>query len=148
MMLNFRWGHTKETVRNFHVLFDDYVQNEWLNHPFVKEMVKAIDKTDIIKDRYIESPIFGAISPRELSGGVKGIILMMFEPEREYYGEQFGNNCAEWILKVADMHDINMGFRHFMEFPEPFKLRIVNDGSIITNNFDLIRNKFKYDDLM
>ena len=42
-------------------------------------MIKDIDKSDVISSRAINSPVLGSISTKELSGGVKTLILMMFD---------------------------------------------------------------------
>ncbi len=39
-------------------------------------MIKDVDKSTVIAPRIIESPVLGAITPRELSGGVKTLILI------------------------------------------------------------------------
>jgi hypothetical protein len=140
-MLNLRFGATDKTIYNVSSFFDARVKNEWLNDQFVKDMVKDVDNSDIVKDRYIESKVLGAISPRELSTGVKGLILMEYMPENEYYGTACGDNCAGWILKIAERKDIFLAFNHLMRFPQPFRIKGVNSGKILTCMMDLIREE-------
>ena len=42
-------------------------------------MIKDIDKSDVACARVIDSPVLGSISVKELSGGVKTLILMLFD---------------------------------------------------------------------
>lgn len=49
----------------------------------------------------IESPVLGPISPKDLSGGVKTLMLMAFaDQEKVFNASACGDNCAKWILKI------------------------------------------------
>ena len=37
-----------------------------------------------------------------------------------------GENCAEWILKIAENQNTLINLNYFMDFPEPFELKIQN----------------------
>lgn len=54
--------------------FDNVYEDEWLEDPFVKEMIRDVDNSSVISAHIIESPVLGAITPKELSGGVKVLI--------------------------------------------------------------------------
>ena len=41
------------------------------------KMIQDVDHCTVISSHVIDSPILGAITPRELSGGVKVLILML-----------------------------------------------------------------------
>ena len=57
--------------------FDLNWEDEWIIDPFVKEMIKDVDKSEVIGPHLIESPVLGPIPPTTLSGGVKVLILML-----------------------------------------------------------------------
>ena len=57
--------------------FDNVYEDEWIEDSFVKEMIQEVDHCTVISSHVIDSPILGAITPRELSGGVKVLILML-----------------------------------------------------------------------
>ena len=57
--------------------FDNVYEDEWIEDSFVKEMIQDVDHCTVISSHVIDSPILGAITPRELSGGVKVLILML-----------------------------------------------------------------------
>ena len=57
--------------------FDNVYEDEWIEDTFVKEMIQDVDHCTVISSHVIDSPILGAITPRELSGGVKVLILML-----------------------------------------------------------------------
>ncbi len=43
---------------------------------FVKEMIRAVDKSEVLSSHAIESPVLGIIPTSKLSGGVKALILV------------------------------------------------------------------------
>lgn len=51
-------------------------EDEWLTNPLSVKMIANVDKSTVIGNHLIESPVLGPISPKELSGGVKTLILM------------------------------------------------------------------------
>ena len=57
--------------------FDNVYEDEWIEDSFVKEMIQDVDHCTVISSHVLDSPILGAITPRELSGGVKVLILML-----------------------------------------------------------------------
>ena len=57
--------------------FDNVYEDEWIEDSFVKEMIQDVDHCTVISSHVIDSPILRAITPRELSGGVKVLILML-----------------------------------------------------------------------
>ena len=145
-MLNIKFKVTENTLFKISDYFNLNFETEWLKNPLVRQMIKAVDKSEVIGDRVIDSPVFGTMSPMELSGGVKGLILMIYEPEKEYYGSAFGDNCAPWILEIAKLHDINIAFEHIMEFPNTSNLNIhiINSGKIINTMKELVYEAIKY----
>ena len=142
-MLYLRFGKTEDTIFNISDWFNTNFENEWFHHPLVKEMVQDVDQSTIIGDRVVDSPVLGTISHRELSGEVKALIMMLFEPEREYNGSACGDNCAKWILEIAKLHDIYLAFGHTMIFPEPFEIYVTNIGKIVKNMKELLQIKLK-----
>lgn len=132
-MLHVHFGHYRDDL---HVYagpgtFDDAFENDWFENDLVRDMIKDIDKSDIIMGRIIESPVLGTMSPYELSGGVKRLILMMYHPEYLYRGSGFGDNCAKWMLQIAQSRDLVVTYEHLMRFPEPFEIHIMNTNLIV-----------------
>lgn len=84
---------------------------DWFDDEFVKEIIKGIDNTIAVKDEYLESPIFGGMSPERLSTGCKAVILMYMQ-DRPVYATKCGDNCSPYILKVAEKKDITICLRH------------------------------------
>lgn len=70
-------------------------------------MIQDVDHSAVINAHIIESPVLGAITPKDLSGGVKVLILMLKDDSFIYNLSDCGNNCAKWVLKIAETKDLN-----------------------------------------
>lgn len=88
----------------------------------------------------IESPVLGPISPKELSGGVKTVLLMLFdETGKIFNASACGDNCAKWILKIAESKDLTINLRHIMEFgDDEFEMKILNTGEVVHNMLEFV----------
>lgn len=137
-MLYIKFGAPSDVQYMTASMFDLEFETEWFNNPLVKEMILDVDKSEVTVGRVIESPVLGPISPMELSGGVKLLIMMLYEPDEIYWGTSCGDNCAKWILKIAEMHDLTLHFGHLMDFPEPFEIHVLNSGNAVRNMLELI----------
>ena len=82
--------------------FDNVYEDEWIEDTLVKAMIEDVDHSRVISAHNIESPVFGAITPQGLSGGVKVLILMLKDDSFVYNMSNCGDNCAKWILKIAE----------------------------------------------
>ena len=99
------------------------IQKKWFDDSFVKEMIRAVDKSEVLSSHAIESPVLGIIPTSKLSGGVKALILVYKKPELLIDCTACGENCAEWILKIAENQNTLINLNYFMDFPEPFEPR-------------------------
>lgn len=118
--------------------FDANYEQDWFKSDLAREIVKGIDNTTYVSGEYFESPVLGAISPRDLSTGCKATLLLLNENNIIIRGERFGDNCAEWILKLAEEKDITITMNHYIKFPQPFKIKCLNTNKILTNRIELI----------
>lgn len=97
--------------------FDLVFETEWFQNTEIQEMIRDVDKTEWVAGRYFESPILGPISPRELSGGVKGLILVSHSEDLETQPVAFssciwGDNCVKWLCKLSFTHNFYLVFKH------------------------------------
>ena len=113
--------------------FDNVYEDEWIEDAFVKEMIQDVDHCTVVSSHVIESLIFGAITPRELSGGVKVLILMLKDDSFIYNMSNCGYNCAKWILKIAEKKDLTVYLQHIMQFEGTFTIEIMNTEKIVHN---------------
>lgn len=73
------------------------------------------DTENLISSHVIESPVLGAITQTELSGGVKTLLLMAFDNSKIFNASTCGNNCAKWILKLGQDKKLLINLRHVMD---------------------------------
>lgn len=147
-MLKIYFGTLSNEIYRPGDYFDINYEDSWLSTAFAKRCIKEIDKSELIKDRYIESPYLGAISPLELSGGVKTLILLESGiqdlDDVVFNASACGNNCSELMLEVAKDKDVLVTMHHALRFPEPFEVYIVNSDKIITSNTQLIFEAYNH----
>ena len=124
-MLSIYLGNMDEAIYYPPTYFDNRYEDEWITNELFIKMIKDVDKSTVIAERLIDSPILGPISPKELSGGVKTLMLMAFdESDKIFNASACGDNCAKWILKIGQMKDLTINLRHIMEFgDEPFEIK-------------------------
>ncbi len=121
----------KEAVYNTSSYFKYDYEDSWIVDPFVKEMIQDVDKSTVLDSGVIDSPVLGKIPPTELSGGVKTLILFKFNKDKIFNASTCGDNCAKWLLKIAESEDRTINLRHLMDFgKEPFTIRILNTNEI------------------
>lgn len=138
-MLNVYYGHMKEAVYNTAAYFKYDYEDNWIVDPFVKKMVQDIDRSTVLDSGVIDSPVLGKIPPVGLSGGVKTLILVKFEKEKIFNVSTCGDNCAGWLLKIAENEDRTVNLLHLMDFgTAPFSIRIANTKQIAHSMEELV----------
>ncbi|MDO4337134.1 MAG: DUF4869 domain-containing protein [Eubacteriales bacterium] len=113
--------------------FDNVYEDEWIEDEFVKEMIKDVDHSTVISAHIIESPVLGSITPKDLSGSVKVLILMLKDDSFVYNLSNCGNSCAKWVLKIAKEKDLTVYLQHIIRFEGEFEIQIMNTGKIVHN---------------
>jgi hypothetical protein len=138
-MLKIIFGNCEEAIYNTSVYFKNTYQDEWITDKLSKKMIKDVDKSLVVGPHMIESPVLGAISPRELSGGVKTLILINKDNEKIFNASTCGDNCAKWLLEMGKDRDIVINLRHLMDFGEKeFEIEILNNRQIVRNMKELV----------
>lgn len=140
LMLKIVYGKMDGVVRRPSMYFDNTYDPEWLNDDMVKEMILDVDKSEVKGPRLIDSPFLGPISPRDLSGGVKTLILMLKDENNKiFYASSCGDNCAKWILKISELKDLTINLRHILEFGDgPFEIYFENNKRLVTNKSEYL----------
>lgn len=138
-MLNIYFGEMSEAIYNTNVYFNNTYKDSWITDQMAKDVIKAVDDSDVIDEKTILSPIFGNMSPKKLSGGVKTVLLIAFDKKKIFNASTCGDNCAEWILKIAEERKVVINLHHLMDFgKEPFKIRVLNTNKIVKNMTELV----------
>lgn len=139
-MLNIYLGDMENAVYHPPTYFDNRYEDSWITADLTRQMVLDVDKSEIKSAHLVESSVLGPISVRELSGGVKTLILMAFDDSgRVFNASACGDNCARWILEIARHHDLTINLRHIMDFGDaPFTAKILNNDTTVHNMTEFI----------
>ena len=138
-MLNIYYGNMPEAIFNTAVYFKNVYEDEWITDPVAREMILDVDKSIVLDNAVIDSPVMGKIAPTELSGGVKTLILVKNERSKVFNASTCGDNCAQWILKLADMDELTINLRHLMNFGNgTFDIRIMNTNQVVHSMKELV----------
>ena len=130
-MLNVYFGDMPGAIFNTAVYFKNTYRDSWITNPLSVQMIKDVDKSDVVSESVIESPVLGSITPLALSGGVKTLMLVNFDRKHVFNASTCGDNCAKWLLKIAEKRRVVINLHHVMDFGKgPFKIKVLNNGKI------------------
>lgn len=138
-MLNVYFGDMPGAIFNTAVYFKNTYRDSWITNPLSVQMIKDVDKSDVVSESVIESPVLGSITPLALSGGVKTLMLVKFDREHVFNASTCGDNCAKWLLKIAEKRRVVINLHHVMDFGKgPFKIKVLNNGKNVSNMDELL----------
>ena len=148
-MLNVYFGDMSQDVTNViyntSVYFNNTYKDSWITTDLAKNMIQAVDQSEVIDENTILSPVFGNISPKKLSGGVKTLLLIAYDKSKIFNASTCGDNCAEWILKIAKKRKIEINLFHLMDFGKgDFKIKVLNTGKTVKNMGELVSEAGKF----
>ena len=140
-MLNIYYGDMKEAIYNTSLYFDNTYFDGWLYDEFAQKMIKAVDKAKVISGQAVDSKALGVIPATKISGGLKTLLLIYNQPEKIFNASTCGDNCAKWILKIAERvkKDITINLRHIMDFGDgEFEIKILNNNVVVHSMRELV----------
>lgn len=138
-MLNVYFGDMPGAIFNTAVYFKNTYRDSWITNPLSVQMIKDVDKSDVVSESVIESPVLGSITPLALSGGVKTLMLVNFDRKHVFNVSTCGDNCAKWLFKIAEKRKVVINLHHVMDFGKgPFKIKVLNNGKIVKNMDELL----------
>ncbi len=146
-MLRVFFGDMPEAVYNTSVYFDNTYLDSWITNEESKKIIKSIDKAEVLSAGAVESSVLGVIPVKQLSGGTKTLLLLKFDDSRIFNVSTCGDNCAKWILKIAEESekDLTVNLHHLMNFgEEPFEIMIANDNTVVKNAKEYVLSAAKY----
>ena len=133
-MLRIFYGEpeSQNYIFNPDAFFNNTYEDEWITDPLSKQMIKDVDGSDVVGPRLIDSPFLGPIPAERLSGGVKTLMLMNFDTDHIFNASACGDNCAPWILRIAQNKDLTIRLGYLMNFgKDPFDIEIVNIHKVV-----------------
>ncbi len=133
-MLKIVFGDIENSIYHPPTYFDNVYLDEWITDPVTVEMIRDIDQSEVIGPHVISSPFLGSISTKELSGGVKTLILMRLDDSGKIFNASAcGDNCAKWISRIAKEKDLTINLHHIMDFSacEDFEAYMLNTDKTV-----------------
>lgn len=113
---------------------------EWFDDPNVDTLVRAIDGNEVLAPGVYSSPVLGIVGPDRLSGGTKGLIMLLKMDEYEPWVGIFGDNCIEHLINISKKKDItivsDMGISGL---PEVFDATFVQTGVVTHDRYTFER---------
>lgn len=144
-VLNVFFGDIPEAIYNTAVYFKNTYKDQWITNEYSRRMIKDVDRSDVISESVIQSPVLGSFTPLQLSGGVKTLMLIKFDHHHVFNASTCGDNCAKWILDMAKKDKVVINLYHVMDFgKDEFKIRVINSGNIARNMVELIHESIPY----
>lgn len=144
-MLRIYFGDMQGAIYNTAVYFKNTYDEDWIMQPMVKAIIKDIDKSEVLDKALIQSPVLGKIPPLMLSGGTKTLILIANDKSKVFNASTCGDNCAKWLLKMAEKEDITVNLRHLMNFGNGlFDIYVINNGITVHNMDQLLDAAAEY----
>lgn len=144
-MLHIVFGNMPEAIYNTEMYFKNTYMSEWLMDSFAQEVISKIDGSKVISANAIESPVLGVIPPTSLSGGVKTLLLIKNCPDKVFNTSTCGDNCARYILALAENCDITINLRHIMNFGKKrFTAIVENENCEVHNMNELLAVAARY----
>lgn len=150
-MLSIFFGYDEDAVLSVDTYFNNTYEEEWLDDPFVKQIIMSVDGSDVQDRQCILSPILGQIPPERLSGGAKALILMY--KEEGFYTDLIvcGANCEGLILDIGQQRDIScslsgydISFDKLGDAEHSVPIKCVNDGSLLKNHEEFVMKMLEY----
>ena len=144
-LLHVFYGDMPEAIFNTAVFFKNSYDDAWIVDDFSRQMIKDVDKSEVMGTGVIDSPVLGKIAPERLSGGVKTLMLVKFMPDMVFNASTCGNNCAKWLLKIAENEDRTVNLRNIMNFgDESFDIHVLNTNQVVHSMRELLPIAIKY----
>jgi hypothetical protein len=133
-MLKIIFGEAAGAVYHPPTYFDNRYEDEWITDPLSVQMIKDIDKSEVVGAHLIQSPVLGSIPVKDISGGVKTLILMAFDQSGKIFNASAcGDNCAKWIVEISKRKDLTINLHHVMDFSgaSDFEALMVNTNKLV-----------------
>ena len=127
--------------------FDNQLPDEYYVTDFSKRVIKLIDKSDVINENMVESPVLGCIPMTSISSGAKGLILYRYT-DKIVNLVSMGDNCIPILLDtLKEKGTLTVSTERlvdFYDFDYVGEINILNDNSVVYNAKELFKKYMKF----
>ena len=145
-MLHVYVGSNEDAIYPGGKYFDACVDTSVITEDFSRKVIKEIDKSEVVSENLVISPVIGPIPPNYLSGGVK-TLMILYKEDKMVDIDSMGENCFPYLWMLAENKDIKLsmeGYRDLYQFGSGI-VHILNDDSFVDNGGDFM---FKVTDIL
>ena len=144
-MLNIYFGDMPDAIYNTSVYFDNQYLDSWMEDDFAAEVIKGIDRGNILSPHAVDTKALGVIPTTSIAGGTKTLLLVKNRPDMVFNASTCGDNCAKYLLKIGKMQDVTINLHHIMDFGKrKFNIHIINNDTVVHSMPELIVNALDY----
>ena len=126
-MLRIYFGNLPDEIYNTEIFYENQYDGNWVMDDFAREVIRDIDDSEVVSPDVIKNDIFGSFASTELSAGVKTLLLIRNMPNKVFNISNCGDNCAKYLLRLAEDRDIKVTLHHAMDFGNDFSVKVIND---------------------
>ena len=126
-MLRIYFGNLPDEIYNTEIFYENQYDRNWVMDDFAREVIRDIDDSEVVSPDVIKNDIFGSFPSTELSAGVKTLLLIQNIPNKIFNISNCGDNCAKYLLRLAENRDIKVTLHHAMDFGNDFSVKVIND---------------------
>lgn len=127
--------------------FDNQLPDEYYVTDFSKRVIKTIDKSDVINENMVESPVLGCIPMTSISRGSKGLILYRYT-DKIVNLVSLRDNCIPLLLDILkEKGTLTVSTERlvdFYEFGYIGEINILNDNSVVSNAKELFEKYLEF----
>ena len=149
-MMRLYFGLDEKADMGIDGFFNNVYEDEWFGDDEVKQIVKDIDNSEVVTANHILSPYLGPIGAKKISGGAKGLIMLLkYRPSVDddiFYPDLaiFGENCMGWLGKISKKVDFDASI-YTNDLPYPgVPCLCVNDGDIVDSESMWVNKQIVY----
>ena len=108
--------------------FNNSYTDDWLDE-WAKKVIHEVDDSELLSPGLVNSPVFGPITIREISGGAKALITMHSDPAVISNANSCGENCAGLLAELSMKKDFSVYLSYPMDFQDfTFDMEIIRTG--------------------
>ena len=137
----------KDKISMVSEYFNAMYDSSWLSSKMARKIIREVDKSEYIDGEYIQSPVYGGISPRDLSSGCKALLILLNEPDKIVSGDRLGDNCFPLLFEMAKDKDYTITLAHWFDFDRVGSFAMVNarTGDVIDTPLEFMK-QYSYED--
>lgn len=135
----------KVTMNDVNLAFNLRFKAEWFQNELVRRIISDIDYVEDVKGTCLfVRGMHKTISPQELAGGTKSLILMLMcnTPKTVFYSGFMGENCYPYVFEIARNTDINLVACSRFPFTEGETVYIYDTDKYVKSQYEFNEEYF------